>query len=225
MENLNHLFKQLAEQDIFAVAGVIILVILMATVYFFIKGLIKKRDEARSRIKIMANIDDLTHLYNRKFFDTLFENELARAKRYERNISCAIIEIDNFKKIKDTYGHQLSDVVLQETAEIFTDYTRIHDICARYNGYSFISLLPETNIESALFVCKRLRGLIEGNKFDFEKNNETIPITVSIGLTSCKEHLDEGVDVNKILGLAHKALNIAKESGGNRVEYFISNNS
>jgi len=225
MENLNYLFKQLAEPGIFAAAGIIIFVILLSTIYFFIKGLIKKRNEAYDRIRMMANIDDLTQLFNRKYFDTLFEKELARAIRYERNLNCAMLEIDNFKTIRDKYGHQLSDKVLQDIAEIFTDETRINDICARYNGDRFISLLPETEIESALFVCKRLRGLVEGNKFNFGENNETIPITVSIGITSCKAYLDEGVDVHRIISMANKALDIAKERGGNRVECFIRNNS
>jgi len=98
VENLNDFFKNLAEPSIFSVAMFIAFIILIATIYFFIKGFIKKRNESYRRIKMMTNIDELTHLYKRKFFDTLFESELERAKRHGRNLSCAIIEIDKFNK-------------------------------------------------------------------------------------------------------------------------------
>jgi len=114
---------------------------------------------------------------------------------------------------------------VQDIGEIFTDDTRIHDICARYSDHSFVSLMPESDIEAALLVCKRLRGKVDGSKFNLEGNNEIIHITVSIGLTSCKEYLEEEIDTNKISGMANKALNVAKENGGNRVECFLNNNS
>lgn len=150
MENLNDLFKNLAEPSVFSVA---ILIILIVSIYIFTKNFIEKRNELRRRIKIISNMDDLTHLYKRKFFDTLIESELGRAKRHDRNLSCAIIEIDNINEIKDKYGDQFCDSVVQDIGEIFTDDTRVHDICARYGKYSFVSLMPESDLESSL-VCK-----------------------------------------------------------------------
>ena len=169
-------------------------------------------------------MDDLTHLYKRRFFDTLIESELERAKRHDRNLSCAVIEIDNINEIKDKYGDQFCDSVVQDIGEIFTDDTGVHDICARYGKYSFVSLMPESDLESALFASKRLLGLIQRIKFDLEEIKEILNITVSIGLVSCKEYFEEEIDTAKIFNMANKALDIAKKNGGNRVECFIKNN-
>ncbi len=174
---------------------------------------------------MMSNMDELTHLYKRQFFDTLIESELERAKRHDRNLSCAVIEIDNINKIKDKYGDQFCDLVVQDIGEIFTDDTRVHDICARYGKYSFVSLMPESDLESALFASKRLLGLIQRCKFELEGTNEIIHITVSIGLVSCKEYFEEEIDTYKIFDMVGKALHIAKENGGNRVECSLNNNS
>jgi diguanylate cyclase (GGDEF)-like protein len=225
IENLNDLFKYLAEPSFFSVAMLITFIILIVAIYIFTKSFIEKNKESHRRIKMMSNIDELTHLYKRKFFDTLIESELGRAKRHDRNLSCAVIEIDNINKIKDKYGNQFCDLVVQDIGEIFTDDTRVHDICARYGKYSFVSLMPESDLESALFASKRLLGLIQRCKFDLEGTNEIIRVTVSIGLVSCKEYFEEEIDTYKIFDMVGKALHIAKENGGNRVECFSNNNS
>jgi len=139
VENLTDLFKSVAEPGIFSVA---VLIILIITISILIKRIIQKKNEIHRRIETMSTLDDLTHLYKRKFFDTLIESELERAKRHDRNLSCAIIEIDNINEIKEKYGDQFCDSVVQDIGEIFTDDTRVHDICARYGKYSFASLMP-----------------------------------------------------------------------------------
>lgn len=221
---MNDLSRHLTEPGTITVVVLVIFIILIVAIYFFVKDLIEKRKESYRRISMMTNIDELTHLYKKKFFHSLFESELERAKRYERNLCCAIIEIDNFNEIKDKYGEKFCDLVLQDIGEIFTDDTRVHDICARYGDYSFASLMPESNMESAMIVCKRLRGLIEGCKFNIEDTNEAVRVTVSIGLASSKEFFqDEDINPDKILEIANKALHLAKENGGNRVECFTGN--
>ena len=114
---------------------------------------------------------------------------------------------------------------MQDIGEIFTDDTRVHDICARYDKYSFVSLMPESDLESALFASKRLLGSIQRCNFELEGTNESIRITVSIGLVSCKEYFEEEIDTHKIFDMVGKALHIAKEDGGNRVECFLNNSS
>jgi len=212
--------NQLVEPSIFAAAG-IIFVILIAIIYLYIKKLVKKEGEDYNNLKLMKTTDELTQLVNREHFNTLFENELDRAIRHERNLSCAMIEIDSFKEIKDKYGHQLSDEVLRDTAEDLKDDLRAYDILARDDD-RFICLLPETNIKSGLYLCKRLRSLVEGETFSSGEDEETIHITVSIGITSCKSCKDKEKDFYKIINIANEALDIAKEKGGNRVEYLIS---
>lgn len=198
-------------------AGIII-GFLILTIHLLNKKLVNKQNEVHDNTELMVITDELTQLYNREQFDSLFESELARAMRNESSFSCALIEIDNYKELKDKYGHQLGDVILQDTAEVLKDDLRIYDVIAR-DGDIFICLFPEMYIEPALFATKRLRSLVENEKFEFGENNEIIRISVSIGLTSCKPSLDKEIDIYKIIKKADKVLDIAKEKGGNRVEY------
>lgn len=198
-------------------AGIII-GFLILTIHLLNKKLVNKQNEVHDNTELMVITDELTQLYNREQFDSLFESELARAMRNESSFSCALIEIDNYKELKDKYGHQLGDVILQDTAEVLKDDLRIYDVIAR-DGDIFICLFPEMYIEPALIATKRLRSLVEDEKFEFGENNEIIRISVSIGLTSCKPSLDKEIDIYKIIKKADKVLDIAKEKGGNRVEY------
>ena len=213
--------KQLVEPDVFAMSGMII-VIILSTIYLFIWNLIKKLDDAYNKIELMAVTDGLTQLFNKNHFNDLFKNELSRAIRHERNLSCIVLDIDSFMKIIDKYGHQFGNEVLQDTAEVIKDNSRISDIVARYDRDKFISLLPETEIESAMIVAKRLRRLVEGETFSFGENNETIPVTICIGATSYKPSMGKDIDINNLMDIADKALKIAKEKGRNSVEYLIS---
>ncbi len=215
--------NQLVEPNIFAAAGIIIFVILISIIYLFNRKLIKKKGEDYDNLESMETTDELTQLVKREYFNTLLESELARVIRYDKNLSCAIIEIDRFNKIKERYGPQLSDEVLQDTAENIADELRVNDILARDDD-RFICLLPETDIKSALYVSKRLRSLVEGETFDSEKESETIHITVSIGITFCEPSLDKETAIYEIINTADKALNVAKEKGGNRVEYLSTSN-
>jgi len=198
-------------------AGIII-GFLILTIHLLIKKLVNKRNEIRDKTNFMVITDELTQLYNREQFDSLFESELARAMRNESNISCALIEIDNYKELKDKYGHQLGDEILQDTAEVLKDDLRLYDVIARDDD-RFICFFPETEIESALIVTKRLHSLVENEKFEFGENNEIIRISVSIGLTSFKPILVKDIDIYQIILNADNVLDIAKEKGGNRVEY------
>ena len=101
MNDSNDLFKNLAEAGISPVVMLLIFIILIFAIYIIIRNIIEKKNESRRRIKVMSNMDDLTHLYKRRFFDTLIEAELVRATRHDRNLSCAIIAIDNTEEIKN----------------------------------------------------------------------------------------------------------------------------
>lgn len=196
----------------------IVIGFLILTIHLLIKKLVNKRNEIHDKTNLMVITDELTQLYNREQFDSLFESELARAMRNESNISCALIEIDNYKELKDKYGHQLGDEILQDTAEVLKDDLRLYDVIARDDD-RFVCFFPETEIESALIVTKRLHSLVENEKFEFGENNEIIRISVSIGLTSFKPILVKEIDIYQIILNADNVLDIAKEKGGNRVEY------
>lgn len=201
----------------FVVVGSII-GFLILTIHSWNKKLVNKQNEMHDKTKLMAITDELTQLYNRQQFDSLFESELARVMRNESSLSCALIEIDHYKELKDKYGQQLGDEVLQDTAEELKDDLRLYDVIARDDD-RFICFFPETDIEPALIVTKRLRSLVENVKFEFGEDNEIKRISVSIGLTSCKPSLDKERDIYEIIKIADKALNIAKEKGGNRMVY------
>jgi len=214
-------YKQLVEPDVFAASGIIIAIIL-STIYLFIWKLVKKLDEAYNKMELMAITDGLTQLFNKKHFNVLFKNELSRAIRHERNLSCIILDIDCFMKIIDKYGHQFGNEVLQDTAEVIKDNSRSTDVVARYDRDKFICLLPETEIESAMILSKRLRSLVEGETYSFGENSLAIPVTVCIGVTSFNQSLDKEIDIYNLMNMADKALKIAKEKGRNNVEYLIS---
>jgi len=213
--------KQLVEPGIFAAAATIIMVILLLAMSLFIRELIKKLDAAYNKIELMAITDELTQLFTRKHFYTLFENELIKTIRYRRNLSCILLDIDHFKKIIDKHGQQFSNEILKDTAEVIKDNSRSTDVVARFDSDKFICLLPETGNEAALILSKRLRAIVEGATLFIGEDNETIQITVSVGFTSCKPCLDEGTNISKIINITEKALTVAKEEGRNRVEYLI----
>ena len=169
-------------------------------------------------MELLAITDELTQLFTRDHFNDLLQNEMARAVRHEKVFCCALIEIDGFREIKQKYGSQISDEILQDTAESLKDDLRVIDVLARDDDRCFC-LFPETGIEPALFVTKRLRSIMEGETFDTDEKDGIMNLTISIGITESNPGSDNVVDILKIVDIADKALTIAIEQGRNRVEY------
>ncbi len=215
--------KQLADPSIIATTGGIVLIIFLLTAYLYVRKLVKKQYETFLKMQFMAITDALTQLYTKTHFDSLFQNEMVRAKRYDRVFCCAVVEIDEYNKMKEKYGRQVSDEIFQDTAEILRDDLRATDIIAR-DSDRYICLLPETDIKPTMFVSKRLRSVIEGEKFDTGSEDGVINLTVSIGITEVKPSAGDELDVHEIIAIADKALVIAKEKGGNTIE-FLKNKS
>lgn len=217
--------RQHINVNIFATAGTIVIAFLLSILYLIISNLLQKLNEAYAEINLISITDELTQLHNIKHFDALFENELNKAIRHNRDLSCFILDIDHFKTLIENYGQKFCDEVLLETADVIKDNSRSTDIVARYASDKFICLLPETDVESAIILSKRLRALVEGESFSYEEDNKTIHITISIGATSCKPGADKGIDIYNIINSTNKALDLAKERGGNRVEYLVTSNT
>ena len=175
---------------------------------------IKKINFMYTQTKQLSVTDNLTRLFNRRHFDFEFDREFKRAKRYNNDLSIAIIDIDFFKKINDTYGHSCGDYVLKEVAFLIKDNFRQTDIVCRYGGEEFAVILTETSKETSHIPLERLRKRVESNKFNFK--GQTINLTVSIGVTS-KTDTDSCLDM---FDIADKALYEAKISGRNRVVKF-----
>lgn len=158
-----------------------------------------------------AATDELTGLPNRRAFTDTVENMF----RSTENISLFILDIDHFKTVNDTYGHDVGDEVLKALAEVGRVNSRKMDIFARLGGEEFVAALPETNLEQARGIADKLRAMIEGQNFEFKwKNGQVIPFTVSIGVAT-RQHGEH--EVGRVLKRADEALYRAKEGGRNQV--------
>ncbi len=164
----------------------------------------------RTKLKNVANIDSLTGLYNRGYFDQIFQKEILRNARYGHSLSVVLIDIDFFKQINDEFGHEIGDNVLLWVGSILSSRTRRTDIVARYGGEEFVVLLPETSTENAKIVAEKIRSTIEKES----KTNSPKQITVSIGVAS---HPHNGSNGKIVLKAADAALYQSKHSGRNRV--------
>ncbi|MFR1672938.1 MAG: GGDEF domain-containing protein [Candidatus Gastranaerophilaceae bacterium] len=174
---------------------------------------IKKINFMYSQTKHMSITDPLTGLFNRRHFESNLDREYSRAKRYKNELSFAIIDIDFFKKINDTYGHSCGDYVLKEVAYIISNTFRISDMVFRYGGEEFVVILTETPLENSIIPLERLRKAVEASKFVF--NKQEIKVTVSIGASSINEDV---ANAWEMFDLADKALYFAKENGRNQVK-------
>ncbi len=165
-----------------------------------------------SEKEFMSVLDGLTGLYNRRQFEISLEQEHNRTKRHPSDFSLAILDIDFFKKVNDTYGHQYGDYVLKTVSDLMKKNFRKTDLLYRYGGEELVMIMPETNIEGAIIPVQRLRRTVED--YDFEFNGVKAKVTVSIGLTMNYQEFNTPAD---ILKSADDALYQAKESGRNRV--------
>jgi two-component system cell cycle response regulator len=171
-----------------------------------VKGAYKKMAEMSTR-------DELTKLYNRRYFNEVLERAASRAGRYETNLTLWMIDIDHFKKINDTYGHPAGDMVLSELAKILETCVRHSDVCCRYGGEEFAVILPDTDTKSAKIVCERFRELIAAHEFQYDSSG--FHCTVSAGITPYNRGKEQST--TEFIEMADKALYQAKEDGRNRV--------
>lgn len=177
---------------------------------------ITARKENEAKLQEMARMDSLTLLYNRRYFIELSLAELNRCKRHEHAISLLMIDADHFKKINDTFGHDMGDTVLRMMARACKEIFRQEDIIGRIGGEEFAVLLPETTLEGATMAAERLRAHIAATVIDTEDGPLTC--SVSIGVTTGYCSAFQGNPIRKLLMVADKALYRAKENGRNRVE-------
>ena len=161
------------------------------------------------QLKTLSITDQLTQLYNRLKLDEVLNYEIARSKRDKTPLTVAIIDIDHFKSVNDTYGHQVGDSVLISVSQIMLKNTRSTDVLGRWGGEEFMLILPNTSPENAYEYANQLRQAIA--TADLNPVNQ---ITVSIGLASCTQYNC----ASTLVELADNALYEAKENGRNRVE-------
>lgn len=180
--------------------------------------MIKRREvekrllKSEKKYKNLSITDDLTQLYNPRYFYKKLEEEIDRLMRYKQPLSLLLIDIDDFKKINDRYGHLKGDKVLKMTGRIIQDFLRKIDTAYRYGGEEFTVLLPGTGIEAAMNVAERIRKGFESKDLSLI-TNETLNISVSIGAAQFKP----GEEMEAFVKRTDDALYVAKQKGKNRV--------
>jgi len=173
-----------------------------------------KLNKANQKLREAADHDFLTGLYNRRFLVDFIEKELHRVERYGENLSIMIFDIDYFKVVNDTYGHQNGDLVLKAVCVRATEIKRTTDLLARYGGEEFVMVMPRTNLDGATAIAERLRKAIEG--MDSPIDGHMLKMTISIGVSTCGPY-SKNMTFSRLFELADQALYNAKESGRNRV--------
>ena len=168
--------------------------------------------QAKLELQTLAHTDPLTGLYNRRFFMQRLEEEAERLRRHKNPLSCLLFDLDHFKIINDTFGHDAGDKVLKMVAQKTLGATRITDVAARIGGEEFAMLLPETDTDGALRLANRLRESIA--KECIYSENRCVNVTTSIGVVTVDQVED---NLDSLLTQADKALYQAKNSGRNMV--------
>lgn len=164
--------------------------------------------------KMMALTDALTGLYNNRYFMQMFPHELIRARRYMKPVSLIMIDVDNFKKLNDTYGHPKGDQVLASLGKILSGALRAADFSFRYGGEEFVAILPETRLEGAFLVAESLREKIFREITPLLGQNGDHVVSVSLGVAS---YPSDGSTTEELLSHADACLYKAKNQGKNRV--------
>ncbi len=176
-------------------------------------GLALKNALLFREVKIRADYDGLTRIYNRQSFDGRLMEEFKRQQRYGHDLSLMIVDLDHFKKVNDTYGHQAGDEVLREVGKLLADTLRETDFAARYGGEEFGVILPHTDQENAFALADRLRVKVGNLRFDAV--DFTFGVTASIGVASTAPGPDKRAA--DLLRRADTALYDAKHQGRDRV--------
>lgn len=167
----------------------------------------------------LVTVDGLTQLFNKRYFTEALDRELNRARRYRRELSLFLFDVDHFKRINDKYGHVAGDFLLKQLAQEVKTKLRREDLCARVGGEEFGVLLPEVGLEGARITAEKVRRVVEGATFSFDQH--AIPCTVSIGIATLGPVEDGAAeaasDGTNLYAAADAALYRAKEAGRNRV--------
>lgn len=156
-------------------------------------------------------LDGLTSVPNKRYLSDFLDREIARSSRHRRPLSLAILDIDHFKEVNDTYGHVAGDYVLEEMVRLIQKHVRREQLLARYGGEEFVLVLPETDLDEARAFCEKMRSMVQQTTFQFDGHE--LGITVSIGVAT----LGSPASMEGLVQAADEELLRAKRSGRNRV--------
>jgi diguanylate cyclase (GGDEF)-like protein len=170
--------------------------------------------ETNKRLELLSITDGLTKLNNHRYFQDELSRAFEESQRYGRPLSLAMIDLDFFKKVNDTYGHAVGDDVLKCAASLFKESARSTDLVARYGGEEFAVMMPETELADAAVFAEKIRSLVEGMPFDTQAG--PIAVSVSIGVASVPH--SRIPTAKELIIAADKALYRAKKNGRNQVQ-------
>ncbi len=159
--------------------------------------------------------DSLTSLFNRQYFDQIFEQHLSLARRYNTDVSVLFLDVDDFKDVNDTYGHKVGDETLRLIATVIKEEKRDSDIAARYGGEEFILLMPHSENIHAYVLAERIRLRIQ--QMELDANGEPYKVTISGGLASFPANAN---NPEELLHKADSALYLAKGAGKNTISFY-----
>ncbi|MDQ0840158.1 diguanylate cyclase (GGDEF)-like protein [Sphingomonas faeni] len=163
-------------------------------------------------LRVLASTDHLTGALNRRAFQLAFRSEVARCRRYGVALSLVMLDLDHFKRVNDTYGHQAGDEVLKETSSLIRSSLRESDIFGRLGGEEFALLLPHTDLDQGTVLAERLRKAIADKPVNV--GSALVRITTSVGITTCRSQTDP---IDTMMRRADEALYAAKADGRDRV--------
>jgi len=161
-------------------------------------------------VRQLAYLDGLTGIFNRRYFELRIAEEIERARRFDTGMGVIMVDIDEFKRLNDEFGHLLGDEVLRQVSSIFHQQLRKIDVVCRYGGEEFAILLSQANPQHALTVAEKLRRLVETWQFPGVPR----PVTISAGAAAYPDH---GSTRDEIVDAADAGLYAAKLAGRNRV--------
>jgi len=166
------------------------------------------------RTKELSSRDELTGLFNRRYFFENLETEIQRARRYRRSFTILMLDLDQFKHYNDTHGHLCGDQVLRQVAELLLGNTRRADVVARFGGEEFVIMLPEIDRQAGALVAEKIRVKLSQYPFHGRERQPGGQLTVTIGLGAYPFDSDNGLE---LVDVADRALYVGKRQGGNRV--------
>jgi diguanylate cyclase (GGDEF)-like protein/PAS domain S-box-containing protein len=177
---------------------------------------ITERKKVAQELERLSQVDMLTGLANRRRFMQLAEQELSRKRRYGGDLAVFMMDLDHFKSVNDTYGHQTGDLVLQKLGDICREVLRDLDCVGRLGGEEFAVVLPSTDVDHAMLVAERLREAVE-NAAVTDPKGAIVRCSISIGVTTLH---DDSISLDTLLSQADRALYQAKHQGRNQVSLF-----